>query len=85
MLEKNDLSAIRSIIEDLLERHMTKCPLSQGFTEDELRQHAVQHREGQKIAETMAWFRRVVILLIILFITNWIPTANKIFAMIFTK
>ena len=78
MLSRDDLDAVKKIVEDLLNKHMFTCPLGEGFTREELKNHSTDHREFKEYMITNSRMRKIWIYFLGLLVTIYIPLIIKL-------
>ena len=77
MLDNNDLSAVKKIIEDALRQHLVTCPLGEGLTKDELRSHGLSHRNINEFITTIGKTKKIWLYFFGLLVTIYIPLLVK--------
>lgn len=78
MLDHKDLEAVKKIIEEALGKHLLTCPLSDGFTKEELMKHSSEHRIFRDFMNMSGMTRRIWLYILGIVITIYIPLLIKV-------
>jgi hypothetical protein len=78
MLETKDLVAVKKIIEEALNKHIFTCPLTDGFTREELKDHGTSHRDIKEYMKMTGKSRRIWYYFLGLLVTIYVPLLIKL-------